>query len=262
MSVDALLDRLRGARVYDLEQPRYQGAPVFPAHEPGLVLALHRRHERVPGHPRTSASALLTMAEHSGTHVDALCHQAEDMRLHGGVEVDPSVQTSRGFTRLGIDETAPVVARGVLLDLPARGPVPPRVEADDLAACAEAEGVRIGAGDVVLVRTGAGALWETPAEYMAGPGMGVSASRWLAEREPLAVGADNIAWDVPGERDPELCCTLPGHLVLIVRAGVLIIENLLLEELAADGVHEFAFVCLPLKLRGGTGSPVRPVAIV
>jgi kynurenine formamidase len=202
------------------------------------------------------------MAEHSGTHVDALCHQAEDMRMHGGVEVDPAVQTSRGFRRLGIDETAPMIARGHLLDLPARGQVPPRVEADDLAACAEAQGTEIGGGDVVLVRTGAGALWESPAEYMAGPGIAVSGSRWLAERKPLAVGADNIAWDVPGERDPELCCTLPGHLVLIVRAGVLIIENLMLEGLAADGVHEFAFVCLPLKLRGGTGSPVRPIAVV
>ena len=50
--------------------------------------------------------------------------------------------------------------------------------------------------------------------------------------------------------------------MLIVRAGILIIESLRLEELAADGVREFAFVCLPLKFRGGTGSPVRPIALV
>jgi kynurenine formamidase len=86
-------------------------------------------------------------------------------------------------------------------------------------------------------------------------------SSWLAERRPVAVGADNLAWDVPGADDPELG-TLPGHTVLIVRAGILIIESLRLEELAADGVREFAFVCLPLKLRGGTGSPVRPIALV
>jgi kynurenine formamidase len=75
------------------------------------------------------------------------------------------------------------------------------------------------------------------------------------------VGADNLAWDVPGVRDPELG-TLPGHVVLIVRAGIHILESLDLEALAADGVGEFAFVCAPLKLRGGTGSPVRPLAFV
>ena len=55
--------------------------------------------------------------------------------------------------------------------------------------------------------------------------------------------------------------TLPGHILLLVRAGIPIIENLNLEELASAGVHEFAFVCLPLKMRGATGSPVRPIAI-
>ena len=91
--------------------------------------------------------------------------------------------------------------------------------------------------------------------------MGADASRAVAALQPVAVGADNLAWDVHGARDAELG-TLPGHTLLIVRAGVPIIESLNLEDLAADGVREFAFVCLPLKLRGGTGSPVRPVALV
>jgi kynurenine formamidase len=78
----------------------------------------------------------------------------------------------------------------------------------------------------------------------------------------IAVGADNMAWDVQGLRDPDLGCTMPGHLILLARRGVHIIENLALEELAAAGHHEFEFVCLPLKLVGATGSPVRPVARV
>lgn len=248
--------------MYDLEQPRYEGAPTHPAHEPGFVLALHRRHERIPGERRTSASALLTMAEHSGTHIDALCHQASEMRLHGGVDVNPTVQTPRGFTALGIDRAPPIIARGVLLDLPALGPVPKRVGADLFDTCLGAQNVDVKAGDVVLVRTGSGALWADPAAYLDGPGMLASASRWAAERRPLAVGADNIAWDLPGERDPELGVALPGHLILIVEAGIYIIENLMLEGLAADGIHEFTFVCLPLKFQGGTGSPVRPIAIL
>ena len=74
-----LSDALAGAQSYDLEQPRYAGAPVWPAHEPGVLLKLHRRHEAGLGEARTSASALLVMAEHSGTHIDALCHQAENL---------------------------------------------------------------------------------------------------------------------------------------------------------------------------------------
>jgi kynurenine formamidase len=261
----AIVEALRGARAYDLEQPRYAGAPTFPAHEPGVLLSLHRRHEPGLGEPRTSASALLVMAEHSGTHIDALCHQAENGRLHGDIEVDASVQTPAGFTTLGADTIAPMLARGVLLDVAGalgtdRLPDGHAVSARELEAAAE--GVELRAGDVVLVRLGSGAVWADRVAYEAAGGMSGRGSRWLAERRPLAVGADNLAWDVPGEVDPEVGSSLPGHVLLIVRAGIHIIESLYLEELAADGVREFAFVCLPLKLRGATGSPVRPVAFI
>jgi len=257
-------DALRHARAYDLEQPRYAGAPVFPAHEPGVLLTLHRRHERDAPEARTGASALLVMAEHSGTHIDALCHQAYEGRLHGGVEVTARVQTSTGFTALGIDTVPPLLARGVLLDV-ARGNgvdrLPPghAVSAEELERAAA--GLEIGRGDVVLVRLGSGGLWADRPAYEAAGGMSADASRWLAARRPLAVGADNLAWDVVGEPDPELG-SLPGHTILIVQEGIHIIESLYLEELALDDVREFAFVCLPLKLRGGTGSPVRPIALV
>jgi kynurenine formamidase len=254
--VTALSDALAAARVYDLEQPRYAGAPVWPAHEPGVLLKLHRRHEPGLGEARTSASALLVMAEHSGTHIDALCHQAENLRMHGGVAVDASVQTPEGFTQLGIDTVAPLLARGVLLDCASDGHA---IGARDLDRAAE--GLDIRPGDVILVRTGAGALWEDREAFLAAGGIAASGSRWCAERRPLAVGADNMAWDVPGEEEPGIG-SLPGHVILLVRAGVHILEALNLEELARDGVREFAFACLPLKLRGGTGSPVRPIALV
>jgi kynurenine formamidase len=256
----SLVDALRGARVYDLEQPRFAGAPVWPAHEPGVILNLHRRHERDAEEARTSASAMLVMTEHSGTHIDALCHQAYGGRLHGGVEVDGRVQTSVGFTALGIDTVAPIVTRGVLLDVAPGGRCADgyRVTAADLEAAAA--GVEPRRGDVVLVRLGSGALWADRPAYLRAGGLTAGASRWLAGRGPRAVGADNVAWDVPDDHDPELG-SLPGHTILIVQAGIHIIESLFLEELAADGVREFAFVCLPLKLRGGTGSPVRPIAL-
>jgi kynurenine formamidase len=261
-----LADALRSARAYDLEQPRYAGAPTFPAHEPGLLVHLHRRHEPGLGEARTSASALLVMTEHSGTHIDALCHQAEDLRLHGGVEVDATVQTSTGFTQLGVDTIPPLLARGVLLDVAGSQGVeslPDGHAVSQAELLHAAEGVELREGDAVLVRLGSGARWADRPAYERAGGMTGEASAWLASKRPVLVGADNMAWDVTdGERDPGTGTTLPGHVHLLVRGGIYIVESLFLEELAADGVREFAFVCLPLKVRGGTGSPVRPIALV
>ncbi|MGA7911611.1 MAG: cyclase family protein, partial [Candidatus Dormiibacterota bacterium] len=183
--------------------------------------------------------------------------------LHGGIHVDEGVQTSVGFKVLGVETMAPLVGRGVLLDVAAERKLVPEysISPADLERAAVRAHVEVREGDVVLVRTGYGALWSDPAEYMRAPGVSAAASRWLIEKKVKAVGADNLAWDLMGPLDPELGVTLPGHVLLLVRAGIPIIENLNLEELAAAGVHEFGFVCLPLKMRGATGSPVRPIAI-
>ena len=255
------------ARVYDLEQPRYFGAPIFPSHAPGYFYTLHRHHERGMGEARTSASGFMYTTEHSGTHIDALCHQAEDLHLYGGREVDASVQTPNGFTELGVETIAPLLTRGVLLDI-ARYRGVDRIGAgnpiqrDELEAAAHNQGVSVGEGDAVLLRTGNGAFWEEPAVYLQAGGVSAAAASWLASRGVRAMGADNVAWDEVGLVDPELKVTLPGHVILLVRHGIYIIENLFLEELARDQCYTFTFICLPLKLRGATGSPVRPIAIL
>jgi kynurenine formamidase len=254
-------------RIYDLEQPRYFGAPIYPSHAPGYFYTLHRRHERGMGEARTSASGFMYTTEHSGTHIDALCHQAEDLHLFGGREVDASMQTPFGFTDLGAETIAPLVTRGVLLDMARhRGvdlirPGNP-IKQDELEAAAHKQGLSVSEGDVVLLRTGNGALWQDPAVYLQAGGVSGGASSWLASRGVRAVGADNVAWDEVGVVDPDLKVTLPGHLILLVRHGIYIIENLFLEELARDQCYEFTFICLPLKLKGATGSPVRPIAVV
>lgn len=265
-SADSLLEAVQACRVYDLEQPRYLGAPIFPAHAPGFVYTLHRRHEPGASEARSSASGAIYMSEHSGTHIDALCHQAMGLSLYGDLAVGPDLQTPNGFTVLGADTIRPICARGVLLDCASRfgeqivrerG----RVSAQMLADTADAAGLAIHAGDVVLVRTANGGCWHEPSAYAEGPGIESDASSWLAERQVLAVGADNLAWDLIGSVDPALGVTLPGHAVLIVRHGIYILENLFLEDLARDKCYEFLFICLPLKMRGATGSPVRPVAL-
>jgi kynurenine formamidase len=265
-----LADLLRAARVYDLEQPRQAGMPIHPVHRPGYHYALHRRHRdtyRPEAHgPRSSASGVLTMMEHTGTHIDALCHQACDLRLYGGVPVEDA-ETHAGFTRLGVETVPPLLGRGVLLDLAGwkgQPTLPPRyaVGADEMDACAAAEGVEVGPGDVLLVRTGYDALWHDEAAYLEAAGVGRSGTLWAADRGVIAVGADNMAWDAPGERDPETGATLFAHFYLLPQKGIYILENLNLEGLARDRRYEFAFVGIPLKLTGATGSPLRPLALV
>ncbi len=256
------------AQIYDLEQPRYFGAPTFPAHAPGYVYTLHRHHERSmnENEVRTSASGFMYTTEHSGTHIDALCHQAEHLHLYGGVEINPGVQTAQGFTELGAETIAPLVTRGVLLDIARlwrvdRIAIGNPITYKDLEEAQREQGVEVQQGDAVLVRTGNGAFWQDSDTYLQAGGANSSASSWLARRGVRAVGADNVAWDEVGLVDPELNITLPGHLILLVRHGIYIIENLFLEDLARDQRYEFTFICLPLKLCGATGSPVRPIAI-
>jgi kynurenine formamidase len=256
--------------VYDLEQPRFFGMPIFPAHKPGYFYLLHRRHRdgyqpELHG-PRTGASGMLTMMEHSGTHIDALCHQACGGKLFGDIPAE-SVETTAGFTRLGIETVPPLVGRGVLLDVAGwkgQSPLPRKysISADDLLACAAAQQVDVRQGDVLLVRTGYGALWKDEEEYLQAAGVAKSGSLWAADRGVRAVGADNMIWDVPGERDPETKSTLFGHLYLLPQKGIYIMENLYLEELARVRCHIFAFVGVPLKFQGATGSPLRPLALV
>ncbi len=257
------------ARVFDLEQPRHAAMPVHPSHKPGYFYHLHRRHEDnyFPERegPRSSASGMLTMMEHTGTHIDALCHQADSLSLFGDVRLTPAIETSVGFTQGGVEEIPPIVARGVLLDVAAyRGvdEVPSREEihATELSACAQAQPVDLQKGDVLLVRLGNARNWNDERKYLAGAGLARDASLWAAERGVIAVGADNMGWDVIGARDPEVGLS-PGHLELIARRGIYIIENLNLDELSRERVFEFVFVCLPLKLNGATGSPVRPVGL-
>ena len=260
----ALIAQLAGARVIDLEQPRFQGMPMFPANNPNYTFMLHRRHEEGL-ESRTSAAGMILTADHAGTHVDAIGHQAENMRMFGGIPVSAANQGPGGLTELTAETLPAIIRRGVLIDLAAaRGDrLPPRylVERDELTAVADRQGVAVRPGDVLLIHTGWGAAWRDP-DYITGGGMARSCGEWAVEQQVFAVGADNMSWDLPGYTDPMLGHSLPNHTLLLARAGILIFENLLLEDLAATGAREFVFVSLPLKLVGATGSPTRPVAII
>ena len=129
------------------------------------------------------------------------------------------------------------------------------ITAADLERAAAA---RIEKGDVVLIRTGWGRYWNEP-RRMAGPrapGLNLEAAQWLSARGIFAAGSDTLAFEAtPTSR-------FPVHIHLLVEQGIHIMEAMNLEELARDGVCEFLFVASPLKIAGGTASPIRPFAMV
>jgi kynurenine formamidase len=161
----------------------------------------------------------------------------------------------------------PLLGRGVLLDVAGWKkvdalPLNYAITAEDLDGCARAEGVAVKPGDVLLVRTGYGTRWADEATYLNAAGVSTSGNVWAADKRVAAVGADNMAWDSMHERDPHTNMMLFGHVHLLVKHGIHIIENLNLEELASAGHREFCFVGVPLKFRGATGSPIRPLALI
>ena len=135
------------------------------------------------------------------------------------------------------------------------------VTAEDLDGALRKEGVSIGEGDVVLLRTGHWQLWmkDNEAFSKGEPGLGVAAARWLCDRKITLVGSDCWATEVvpPENKDRPF----EVHQLLIVRNGIYNLENLDLEQLARDKVYEFAFIFAPLPLKGATGSPGNPIAV-
>jgi kynurenine formamidase len=91
------------------------------------------------------------------------------------------------------------------------------------------------------------------------PGIGVKAAQWLAEKDPLLLGSDN--WPVEVSPNPDKQLSLPVHQLALVVNGIHLLENLKLDDLAAKQVYEFAFIMQPLKVQGGTGSTVAPIAV-
>lgn len=261
---------LRGVKVYDLGRPMFVGMPQSPNH-PAYWHTLPRRHgDMVRPDRGSAANDLIVTGTHVGTHVDALAHVSHSGKLFGGVD---AVEAGRGgrFTEHGAHTIAPMVCRGVLLDIPAAlgtdgCPGGYEITPGDLERAAVLQQVEIRPGDVVLVRSGWGRLFDDPdrTRYVGHdtgvPGVAEAGARWLADRRIHAAGADTIAFE---RVEPKVGHrVLPAHRVMLVEHGIYLIEAMNLETLARDRVYEFTFVMTPLALVGATGSPVRPLALV
>ncbi|HSZ41219.1 MAG TPA: cyclase family protein [Trebonia sp.] len=269
MTTSALLAAIgSGTEIIELGQPLFTGMPSSPNH-PGFRMTLARRHgDMTRPDGSSAANEVLITGGHVGTHIDALAHVSYQGKLYGGVDA-ARAQAGGQFTEHGAERIPPLVRRGVLLDVAgARGTdcLDPGygITADDLAAAARKAGIEPGTGDVALVRTGWARNFGDAARYLGQdsgvPGVTEEAARWLAERRVVAAGADTTAFEqIPPGAGHRL---LPVHRVLLVEHGIYIMEHMNLEEAADRGLTEFVFVTASLRIVGGTGSPIRPFAVV
>jgi kynurenine formamidase len=213
----------------------------------------------------TNEELVITELGQVGTQFDMFSHQGIDGQLYNCIKID-DVATRSGFSKLGVEKIGTLFTRGVLVDVAAAKGVEMleagyEITVVDLQSALSRQGVAIGPGDAVLIRTGFGKLWgKDNAKYNAGcPGIGVAAAEWLAKQDVMLMGADNFPVEVAPNPDKSL--SLPVHQIALAVHGIFLLENMNLEALSARGVYEFALLVQPLKIKGGTGSTVAPVAL-
>jgi kynurenine formamidase len=218
---------------------------------------------------------VIIMPLQCGTQWDALAHMVFEGKIYNGYEA--TEVSSAGALKNDIAKAREkLVGRGVLLDIArwkgkpwlAGGEV---ITGDDLENCAASEGVQVGTGDIVLVRTGQiGMVREQGdwGDYAAGysaraPGLGLASVPWIRDRDVAAVATDTWGAEVLPNETPDV--SMPLHILLITQMGLTLGEifdlEALAEDCASDGVYEFFFAAPPLPITGAVGTPINPVAV-
>ena len=200
-----------------------------------------------------------------GTQFDGFAHQTHRDSLYNCFKQD-QISSRGGFTKLGVEKVGALFTRGVLIDVAASKGVDMlgdnyEITQQDLEEALKKQNLTLQPGDAVIIHTGWGKLWaKDNARYVKScPGIGIGAAQWLVKQDPMLLGADNWPVEVAPNPDPKL--SLPVHQLALVVNGVHLLENLKLDELAQKRVHEFAFIMQPLKISGGSGSTVAPIAV-
>jgi len=279
-SAESLLAALKSARVFDLSFTWSDQSPVLNLNPP-YSFALNRTHKmtheifgQVPGSRVSWASEIMFFSgQHGAPTIDAIGHIGRDLKLHGGVDAVAATSTPGGIgANLGID-SFPVdlmINRGVFLDVArhvaggAADLLPPGYEitAKHLDDTAKAQGVDVRKGDSVLIRTGWGQYFgKDNAKYLGeqSPGPGPDGAKWIIGKGARLAGDDTATFEKrPAAYGKE---RFSVHMMLLTDNGIYIVENMNLEPLSAAKVYTVALVITPLKIQGGTGSPLRALAV-
>jgi kynurenine formamidase len=259
-------------RVLSLAIPiQREGVPVFPSRNPPLHLMSKSGSDYAAGkrarYGNQTSDSYLTVGTHGTTHVDAFAHFWLEDKMYNGFPGD-AVRTD-GARKGGIDKLGPAVTRGVLLDFCALHGVDHlqeshKISIEEVEAAEQAAGTQIQPGDCVLTRTGwLDVFWDDPDRFRGPePGIGMASANFIADRGAALIGADNYGVEV-GPSDPDGGgLATPAHGELLRNRGIPLMELLDLRELAAAKVGVFLFVMAPLRITGGVGSPITPLAVI
>jgi kynurenine formamidase len=274
-SMARVMSEIDGHKIFDLSVDYFNAMPSWTeGGEPTCQISVIRTPNgnivddyagagRVQNELVASCGETISMYTHCGTHIDTLCHFGYHGTMWNGFAAVEHLG-SRGWNVLGAEKQPPIVARGLLLDIPrTKGldelPSGYGIGKQDVLECLESQSSEVRVGDVVAIRTGRHRAWPDTEAYLdTPPGLNREGAEFLACAGAMVIGADTIGLEQGNSADPENAT--PVHTYLLAEAGVPIMEVLDLEELAAAGVHEFAFVGACLRIRGATGSPIRPIA--
>ncbi len=225
--------------IIDLSQEIFSGMPIFPG-LPEVTITMHVSHEEWEGITDSAvvspAVNRLELGEHTGTHVDALNHMARPYRDHS---IDTMPLTM-------------FYTEGICLDLSGKR-LRELIEVIDLERALVTAVQEIRPGDTVLLYTDHYRRAFGTADWPHGPGISSASARWLGQQGIAAFGVETMAPGVRGVSNREV-----HH--ICGEMGFTHYENMInLHQLIGRG--RFQFIGLPLKIRGGTGSPVRAVAV-
>ncbi len=203
------------------------------------------------------------------THIDALCHIGYEGSLYNDRPEDSATPQGAAVNTIEVLKDG-LVGRGVLLDIPRLRDISwlepgEHVFREDLEAAEREQGVTVGKGDILLVRTGHARRlaelgpWNT-AELKAG--LHPTAMEFVSERSVAVLGSDGNSDTAPSSTQG---VDFPIHVLAIAAMGLHLLDYLQFEDLRAGcegtGCWEFLFACAPLRIIGGTGSPLNPIAI-
>lgn len=213
----------------------------------------------------SNEEVVITELGQVGTQFDGFAHQTHEDSWYNCAKVSENA-TRGGFGKYGVHAVGQLFTRGVMIDVAGYKGVEMlgdnyEITVEDLQGAIQKQALTLQPGDAVLIHTGWGKLYgRDNARYdKSCPGIGAKAAQWLIEKDPMLLGADN--WPVEVSPGPDPLISLPVHQIALVVNGVHLLENLRLEEMAAKQVYEFAFIMQPLKIQGGSGSTVSPVAV-
>ena len=275
----------KNGRTYELGHPYEPSMPQYGS-RPYFLSVLTRAATHAPGDPIVHTEYFTGYIGQMGTQFDALSHQGRHVRMADGsveavfyngftdTEMMGPTNGVGGVTALGVEQMKPYITRGVLIDIAgfkqaATLPAAYEVTMADVRGALARQGLSetsIEQGDAVLFNYGWAVNWTNPSKYndsfigtgenKGSPGIGVEVANWLIERKVGLVGGDSCCVEVRGPVPKESV-----HHLLFLRHGIPLLENLDLAELARDGASEFLFLGLPERIKGATGSPIRPVAV-